>query len=128
MRDLFAIRKETSPRVRLALAVVAWAFLVALWFALTSLAVLPPFSLPNPQGVVAAFLRLWVEYDLPGNVFMSWWRIGQAFVWSALVAIPLGLLMGAFRWLNNLVNPVAAPMRSMPITAFLPAFIALFGM
>ena len=45
-----------------------------------------------------------------------------------MVAIPLGLLMGAFPWVFHFVNPVAAPMRSMPITAFLPAFIALFGM
>src|SRR5437867_1386876 len=46
----------------------------------------------------------------------------------AVIAIPLGLLVGSFRWVHDLVNPVAAPMRSMPITAFLPAFIALFGM
>jgi len=36
--------------------------------------------------------------------------------------------MASFRWLHDLINPLAAPMRSMPITAFLPAFIALFGM
>ena len=35
--------------------------------------------------------------------------------------------MASFRWFNDLVEPVAAPMRSMPITAFLPAFIGLFG-
>jgi NitT/TauT family transport system permease protein len=75
-----------------------------------------------------AFGRLWTEYDLLGNVMQSWWRIAQAFVWCAVIAIPLGLLMGSFRWVHDLVNPVAAPMRSMPITAFLPAFIALFGM
>ena len=61
-------------------------------------------------------------------MFKSWWRIAQAFFWCAVIAIPLGLLMGSFRWVHDLVNPVAAPMRSMPITAFLPAFIALFGM
>jgi NitT/TauT family transport system permease protein len=65
---------------------------------------------------------------LPRNVFQSWWRIAQAFLWSAAVAIPLGLLMGSFGWVNHLLNPIAAPMRSMPITAFLPAFIGLFGM
>src|SRR5205807_1436981 len=42
--------------------------------------------------------------------------------------IPLGILMASFRWLFELINPVAAPMRAMPLTAFLPAFIALFGM
>jgi len=45
-----------------------------------------------------------------------------------LVAIPLGLLMAAFGWLHDFINPIASTMRSMPITAFLPAFTALFGM
>ena len=71
---------------------------------------------------------LWTEYDLLGNVATSWWRIAQAFFWCAAIAVPLGLLMASFRWLHDLINPVAAPMRAVPITAFLPAFIALFGM
>lgn len=128
LQDLFRIRREISPHARLALAVASWALVLLLWFLLTESGLLPPFSLPRPAGVVHAFGLLWTDYDLPGNVFQSWWRIAQAFLWCAVVAIPLGLLMGSFRWLHELVNPVAAPMRSMPITAFLPAFIALFGM
>ena len=125
---MFAIRREVSKRTRVMLAVASWTTVVLAWYLLTEWKLLPPFSVPQPVGVVKAFYRLWVEYDLPGNVFKSWWRIAQAFCWSAVVAIPLGLLMGSFRWVHDLVNPVAAPMRSMPITAFLPAFIALFGM
>src|ERR1035438_8402506 len=128
MLDLLAIRKDTSRRTRLALGVSAWALVVLAWFAATHWDILPPFSLPSPLGVMRAFARLWTEYDLLGNVMQSWWRIAQAFLWCAVVAIPLGLLMGSFRWVHDFVNPVAAPMRSMPITAFLPAFIALFGM
>jgi NitT/TauT family transport system permease protein len=126
--DFFAIRKDVPARVRLALAFASWGVVVALWFALTHWEVLPPFSLPKPAGVVAAIGRLWTEYDLLGNVFQSWWRIAQAFFWCAVVAIPLGILMASFRWVHAVVNPLAAPMRAMPITAFLPAFIALFGM
>ncbi len=125
---LFEIRRSTSRRTRVALAITAWTAVVLAWFALTESKILPPFSVPKPAGVVAAFFRLWTEYDLLGNVFKSWWRIAQAFLWSAVVAVPLGLLMGGFRWLHDLINPIAEPMRSMPITAFLPAFIALFGM
>jgi NitT/TauT family transport system permease protein len=95
---------------------------------LTHWEILPPFSLPKPLGVIRAFGKLWTEYDLLGNVFKSWWRIAQAFFWCAVIAIPLGILMASFRWLFELINPVAAPMRAMPLTAFLPAFIALFGM
>jgi NitT/TauT family transport system permease protein len=128
MRNLFAIRRDIPPRQRLALGFVSWGLLVALWFVLTYWDILPPFALPRPAGVVRAFGRLWTEYNLLANVLQSWWRIAQAFFWCALIAIPLGLLMASFRWLDHLVSPVAAPMRSMPITAFLPAFIALFGM
>jgi NitT/TauT family transport system permease protein len=128
MSDWLSIRKEVSPRVRWTLAFVSWSFLVLLWIVLTHWEILPPFSLPKPLGVIRAFGKLWTEYDLLGNVFQSWWRIAQAFFWCAVVAIPLGILMASFRWLFELVNPVAAPMRAMPLTAFLPAFIALFGM
>ncbi len=127
MLDLFAIRKDISRRARLTLAVSAWAAILAAWFALTHWEILPPFSLPNPLGVMRAFFRLWTEYDLLGNVIQSWWRIAQAFTLCVVVAIPLGLLMGSFRWVHDLINPVAAPMRSCH-HAFLPAFIALFGM
>ncbi|MCC6367733.1 MAG: ABC transporter permease [Bryobacterales bacterium] len=122
------IRKPIPRQLQIILGFAAWGFLVLVWFLITRGDLLPPMTLPDPAGVVKAIARLWVEYDLLGNVFQSWWRIAQAFFWSALVAIPLGLLMGSFPLVFHLVNPVAAPMRSMPITAFLPAFIALFGM
>jgi len=127
LSQLFEIRREVSPRTRFLLAVTAWVLVIVGWFLLTRWDILPPFSVPRPAGVVKAFVRLWTEYDLPANVFQSWWRIAQAFLYAAVVAVPLGLLMGSFRWLHDLVNPVAAPMRSVPITAFFPAFIALFG-
>ncbi len=111
----------------MALAFASWGVIVVLWFALTHFDVLPPLTLPHPLGVIRSFGYLWTEYNLLGNVLMSWWRIAQAFFWCALIAIPLGLLMASFRWLHDLLNPVAAPMRAMPLTAFLPAFIALFG-
>jgi len=126
--DIFSIRKEISPRTRIALGFLSWSVVVLVWTGLTHWEILPPFSLPKPIGVIRAFGKLWTEYDLLGNVVASWWRIAQAFFWSAVIAIPLGILMASFRWVFELVNPVAAPMRAMPLTAFLPAFIALFGM
>jgi NitT/TauT family transport system permease protein len=123
-----SIRKPIARPLTLVLGFAAWTVVVAVWFLATRSNLLPPLALPEPVGVVKAIARLWAEYDLLGNVFQSWWRIAQAFCWSAAVAIPLGLLMGSFPWVFHLVNPIAAPMRSMPITAFLPAFIALFGM
>jgi len=126
--DLFSIRRQISPRARLALGILSWTIVVLVWIVLTHWEILPPFSLPKPMGVIRAFGKLWTEYDLLGNVVESWWRIAQAFCWCAIIAIPLGILMASFRWVFELINPIAAPMRAMPLTAFLPAFIALFGM
>ena len=125
MSDWFTIRKEVPPWVRWAAPFITWGVIVLLWILLPYWEG-PHFSLlPTPLGVIRSFKLLWTEYDLLGNVFMSWWRIAQAFFWCAVVAIPLGILMSSYRWLFELINPVAAPMRAMPLTAFLPAFIAL---
>jgi NitT/TauT family transport system permease protein len=128
MHDLFTIRREVSPRLRVMLGFLSWGLIILLWIILTQWEILPPFSLPKPMGVIRAFGKLWTEYDLLGNVVKSWWRIAQAFFWCTVVAVPLGILMASYRWLFEFINPVAAPMRAMPLTAFLPAFIALFGM
>jgi NitT/TauT family transport system permease protein len=128
MSGFLSIRKDVSRRAQIALGLAGWGFVLLLWFVLTHWQVLPPMSMPRPAGVVAAMGRLLTEYNLLGNVAMSWWRIAQAFFWCVVVAVPLGLLMAGFAGLFHLVNPVAAPMRAVPITAFLPAFIALFGM
>src|SRR5580704_8017577 len=128
MPDLLKISSDVSPRVRLALGLASWSVIMIALCGVTHWDLAPPFSVPHPEGVIAAFGRLWTEYNLLANVMQSWWRIAQAFFWCVIIAIPLGLLMASFGWVHGLVNPVAAPMRSMPITAFLPAFIALFGM
>src|ERR1700729_130140 len=127
MSDWFTIREEPAPWIRWAAPIITWGTIILLWI-LVPYWQGPHVSLfPRPLGVIRSFKLLWTEYDLLGNVFMSWWRIAQAFFWCAVVAIPLGVLMSSYRGLFELINPVAAPMRAMPLTAFLPAFIALFG-
>src|SRR5438034_360453 len=84
------LRKDCSRRLRLILAFLSWATVIALWVFVTKQELLPPLSFPQPLKVVIAFGLLWTDYDLLGNVIQSWWRIAQAFVLSSLIAIPLG--------------------------------------
>jgi NitT/TauT family transport system permease protein len=127
MAEIFAIRRETSRSTKLTLAIVAWLAVVVAWALVTKWDLISSYVFPTPMEVLRAFPLLFSERGLLANVWASWVRIGQAFLWCVVVAIPLGLLMASFRWLNDLIEPVAAPMRSMPITAFLPAFIGIFG-
>jgi ABC-type nitrate/sulfonate/bicarbonate transport system permease component len=127
MTELLTIRKETSRTTKLVLATVAWVLVVLVWSLITHWELISTYVFPTPLEVLRAFKPLFTERGLLSNVYASWLRIGQAFLWCVVIAVPLGLLMGAFRWIYDLVNPVAEPMRSMPTTAFLPAFIGLFG-
>jgi NitT/TauT family transport system permease protein len=127
MSELLTIRKDTSRTTKLILAAAAWALVVLIWSLITHWQLISSYVFPSPLEVLRAFGPLFSEHGLLSNVYASWLRIGQAFLWCAVIALPLGLMMASFRWFYDLVNPVAAPMRSMPTTAFLPAFIGLFG-
>ncbi len=65
--------------------------------------------------------------SLSQNIAASVARVGVSFVAAAVVAVPLGVLMGAFEPLNRLFEPVMAPLRYLPISAFIPLLILWLG-
>ena len=83
--------------------------------------------LPAPHEVVKGLLYLFFEQDLLASIGVSALRILKAFVLSIVVAFPLGVAMGSFEVVNRLLDPLVAPMRYLPITAFIPLLILWFG-
>ncbi|MEO7939857.1 MAG: ABC transporter permease [Burkholderiaceae bacterium] len=61
------------------------------------------------------------------NVQYSSMRVVQGFTLAAVIGIPLGLMIGWSRLVAQLVDPLVQSMRPIPITAWLPFSIALFG-
>jgi NitT/TauT family transport system permease protein len=61
------------------------------------------------------------------NVAYSTRRVLQGFGLAALVAIPLGLMIGWNRLAARLIDPTVQLLRPVPITAWLPFAIAVFG-
>lgn len=68
------------------------------------------------------YLGTWVS-----NVQYSSMRVLQGFALAALIGVPLGLLIGWSRWVMHLIDPLIQSLRPIPITAWLPFSIALFG-
>lgn len=85
------------------------------------------FFLPPPGEVIRSLLYLFFEQDLLSAVWTSIKRILVAFGLSVAVALPLGILMGSFEAVNRFFDPIVAPMRYLPITAFIPLLILWFG-
>jgi NitT/TauT family transport system permease protein len=126
-RDFFALRAPLPRATALALGFVMPALVLGLWCIVTYGGFAPPDFLPSPTEVVKGTLQLFLQYDLTGAIITSTRRILLAFVLASAFAVPLGILMGAFEPINRLFEPIVAPLRYMPISAFIPLLIFWFG-
>lgn len=92
---------------------------------------------PSPQQVVRSWY-VWIVgasgFTLSpysgtwlDTVLFSGRRVLQGYGLAALVGIPLGILIGWNRLVQNVVDPSIQLLRPIPITAWLPFSIAVFG-
>jgi NitT/TauT family transport system permease protein len=61
------------------------------------------------------------------NVQFSTLRVAQGFALAVLVGVPVGLMIGWSKLVALLVDPMIQGLRPIPITAWLPFSIAIFG-
>jgi NitT/TauT family transport system permease protein len=92
-------------------------------------ALIPSAFLPAPHEVVKSFVFLVLDpnVNLFSGILVSLIRIAKAFALTIGVAFPLGVAMGAFEPVRRVFDPIIAPLRYLPITAFTPLMILWFG-
>ena len=61
------------------------------------------------------------------NVQYSAMRVAQGFALATLLGVPLGLMIGWSKLASQMFDPFIQGLRPIPITAWLPFSIALFG-
>lgn len=98
-----------------------------LWWGVTTFGSIDPKFLPSPSAVIIAAQRLWETGELQQDTIASLWRVGVGFSLSAAIAIPVGVLMGSFRSIRALLEPLFGLMRYMPAPAFIPLLILYQG-
>lgn len=113
-------------------ALIPAALLFAWWFATRG----QDYSLiPSPGDVVAALadLATGTEGDafsgrLLAHMGASAGRVYGAFLLAGLAALPLGLLIGRLPLARELLDPLLQLLRPIPVTAWLPLSMILFGL
>jgi NitT/TauT family transport system permease protein len=122
---------------RLALPVLLPLALLALWATAVQQRWVVEGIIPSPAQVA----RSWYLWIVGGptrslspysgtwlaNVAYSGRRVLEGFLVAAAVGIPLGLFIGWNRLVARLVDPSVQLLRPVPITAWLPFAIAVFG-
>jgi NitT/TauT family transport system permease protein len=115
--------------MRVPIMLVLPALVVVVWCALTLGAnpVVGELFLPSPLRVLQVTLRTMLDGTLRDAVIASGLRIAVSFAAAAAVALPFGVLMGSFTPLDRFFESIMAPLRYMPISAFIPLLILWFG-
>ena len=124
---MFELRAPLPRGMRPIMALLAPLAIIGAWCGLSYGGVVEPSFLPTPTEVARGLLVLFFEHDLAEAVWTSTRRIGIAFFLAAATALPLGVAMGAFEPINRFFDPIMAPLRFMPIVAFIPLLIVWFG-
>lgn len=83
--------------------------------------------LPTPGAVLAAILELAARDVLVEHVVASLFRVSWGFSLAALVAVPLGLMMGWFGRVHAAFDPLLQVLRPISPIAWIPLAILWFG-
>jgi NitT/TauT family transport system permease protein len=83
-------------------------------------------NVPSPVDVWESFTRAIHDPKFFLHVGLSCRRILVGFMLAAVVAVPLGLIMGRFRRVHEIVFPVAEVLRPIPAIAWVPMAIMLW--
>jgi NitT/TauT family transport system permease protein len=98
-----------------------------IWAALSNSGWVDILFLPDPWSVVKRTFSWLIDDDLVGDTGISIYRVTAGFAMSAVIALPIGLLIGAFRPVEAILEPLTDFVRYMPAVAFIPLVMLWFG-
>ena len=110
---------KTAGVLLILLLLAAWEF-AALWLVDST-------SFPRMTTVMQSWYELVVNGDIPSALFVTLQRMLLAYAAAAVVGIVIGLLMGKFRFVHNLLEPLIELLRPIPSPAYIPIAILFLG-
>jgi NitT/TauT family transport system permease protein len=119
--------QPVSPGARVALGVAFFVLFVAVWAAATLGGFVSKTFLADPLTMVRSGWTLLAEMGFAADIGMTVWRVVGGFVIAALLALPLGVAMGAYKPVEAFFEPFVSFARYLPASAFIPLLILWAG-
>jgi NitT/TauT family transport system permease protein len=83
--------------------------------------------LADPLTMVQDGWLLLTKFNFARDIGITIWRVVGGFVLAALIAVPLGILMGAYKPIEAFFEPFVSFARYLPASAFVPLLILWAG-
>jgi len=112
---------------RLALGLAFFVLFFAAWAFATLGGFVSKTFLADPVTMVRAGWTLLAEQHFATDIGMTVWRVVGGFVIAAVVAVPLGVAMGAYKAVEAFFEPFVSFARYLPASAFIPLLILWAG-
>ena len=116
-----------APGTKILLGVSFFVLFFAVWAAVTFGGVVPKVFLADPITMVRSGYDLLVNQGFIKDIGMTVWRVFGGFGLAAVLAIPLGVLMGAYKPIEAFFEPFVSFARYLPASAFIPLLILWAG-
>ena len=126
-RRLLVPLEPVSARSRWMLGVLFFILFVIVWAAFTLGGFVSPTFLASPITMVQEGWLLFTEYNFLHDVGMTVWRVLGGFILASVVAVPLGIAMGAYKGVEAFFEPFVSFCRYLPASAFIPLLILWAG-
>ena len=119
--------RPVAPGPRLGLGVLFFIAFFALWAVATLGGFVSKTFLADPLTMVRSGWTLLAEQRFAIDIGMTVWRVVGGFVLAALLAVPLGVAMGAYKPVEAFFEPFVSFARYLPASAFIPLLILWAG-
>lgn len=83
--------------------------------------------LASPLTMAREGWLLFTEFNFIHDIGMTVWRVFGGFLMAAVVAVPLGIAMGAHKGVEAFLEPFVSFCRYLPASAFIPLLILWAG-
>jgi NitT/TauT family transport system permease protein len=97
------------------------------WYVLTRMDAVDPVFLPGPVATLRSFVSLLSSDFFRQHLLPSLTRVGLAFLFSVMIALPIGVLSSQSRIIASMVQPLCGFTRYLPVAALVPLTILWFG-
>ena len=102
-------------------------FIAAAYEAVARSGQFPSALLPTLPKIVSTLVTMLLDGSMLGHVAGTMYRVAAGFALAIAVAVPLGILMGRFKWIEKFFLPLASALMPIPSLAWVPVFILWFG-
>jgi NitT/TauT family transport system permease protein len=114
-----------------AIGFISIALILVLWTLIVHFKIVPSKFLSSPIDIFREFLKLieegYIGTSLFSHFLASFARTFSGFMIGCILAIPIGIFIGYFKYLAAGLTPIMAFLRPIPAIALIPLFILWFG-